>query len=71
VALRADHDDVAAAPSVAARRTAAGHEFFAPEGHAAVAAVAGFDTNFCFINEHGKPGIRGQRSEIREVRFAL
>jgi transketolase N-terminal domain/subunit len=58
VALRADHDDIAAAAAVAARWTAAGHELFAPEGHAAVAAVAGLDANFCFIDEHGKPGIR-------------
>ncbi len=30
----------------------AGHEFLAPEGHAAVAAVAGLDPDFGFINEH-------------------
>ena len=52
VALRTDHDDIAATAAVAARGTAAGHELLAPEGHAAVAAVAGFDANFCFINEH-------------------
>ena len=59
VALRADHDDVAAAAAVAARGSAAGNELLAAEGHAAVAAVAGFDANFCFIDEHGEPGIRG------------
>jgi len=53
VALRGDHDDVAAVTAVAAGGTAAGDEFFAPEGHAAVAAVAGFDANSCFIDEHG------------------
>jgi hypothetical protein len=52
VALRADHDDVAAVAAVAAGGTAAGDEFFAAEGHAAIAAVAGLDANFCFIDEH-------------------
>ena len=61
VALGADHDDVAAAAAVAAGGTAAGHELLAPEGHAAVAAVAGFDANFCFIDEHLSE-VRGQRS---------
>ena len=54
VALGADHDDVAAAASVAAGGTATGDELFAAEGHAAVAAVAGFYANFGFIDEHGK-----------------
>ena len=45
VALGGDHDDVAG-------RTAAGNELFPAEGHAAVAAVAGFDANSCFIDEH-------------------
>ena len=53
VPLRGDHDDIAATSAVAARRTAAGDKLFAPEGHAAVAAVAGFDANSCFIDEHG------------------
>ncbi len=52
VALGGDHDDVAATASVAAGRTAAGNELFPAEGHAAVAAVAGFDANSCFIDEH-------------------
>jgi hypothetical protein len=59
VALRADHNDVAAAAAIATGGTAAGYELLAPEGHAAVAAVAGLDANFCFIDEHGKPGTRG------------
>jgi len=59
VALRAFHDDVAAAPAVAPGGTAAGHELLAPEGHAAVATVAGFDSNFCFIDEHRES--QGQR----------
>jgi hypothetical protein len=52
VALRDFHDDVAATAAVAARRAAAGHKLLAPEGHAAIAAVAGLDANFCFIDEH-------------------
>jgi hypothetical protein len=52
VRQRGLHEDVAAVASVAARGTAAGDEFFAPEGHAAVAAVASFDPDSCFIDEH-------------------
>ena len=52
VPLRRLHDDVAAAPSIATRWTAAGHELLAPEGHAAVSAVAGLHPDFGFINEH-------------------
>ena len=56
VALRGLHDHVAATAAVAARGSAAGNELLAAEGHAAVAAVAGFDANFGFIDEHGKTG---------------
>jgi len=52
VALGGDHDDVSAAAAVAAGGTAAGDELFAAEGHAAIAAVAGFYSDFCFIDEH-------------------
>jgi len=52
MALRADHDYVAAAPAIAARRAAAGDELLPPEGHAAVAAVASLDSYLCFIDEH-------------------
>ena len=52
VALAGFHQDVAAASAVAARRAAARHELLAAEGHAAVAAVAGFDANFDFVDEH-------------------
>ncbi len=52
VTLRGDHDDVAATAAVAAGRSAAGNEFFAPEGHAAIAAVAGLDAYLCLIDEH-------------------
>lgn len=58
VALRADHDNVAAATAIAAGGTAAGNELLSAEGHAAVSAVSGFDANFCFIDEHGRPGNR-------------
>ena len=66
VALRRLHDDVAAAAAVAAGGAAAGHKLLAPEGHAAVAAVAGLYADFGFIDEHGKTGtagIRDRRSE--------
>ena len=46
------HEDVAAVAAVAAGGAAAGDEFFAAEGHAAVAAVAGLDADSCFIDEH-------------------
>ena len=46
------HEDVAAVAAVAAGGAAAGDEFFAAKGHAAVAAVAGFDADAGFINEH-------------------
>jgi len=66
VALRGDHDDVAAASAVAAGGTAAGNELFAAEGHAAIAAVAGFYLDFCFIDEHKYPGVRFQGSGVRD-----
>ncbi len=46
------HDDVAAVAAVAAGGTAAGDEFFAAKGHAAIAAVAGLDADAGFIDEH-------------------
>ncbi len=46
------HEDVAAVSAVSAGGAAAGNEFFAAEGHAAVAAVAGLDADFCFVDEH-------------------
>jgi len=59
VALARLHQHVAATAAVAARGPAAGHELLAAEGHAAVAAVAGFDANFGFVNKHGKAGTKG------------
>src|SRR5579859_4131031 len=52
VALAGLHDDVATLAAVAARRSAARDELLAPEGHAAVSAVAGFDFDFGFVDEH-------------------
>ena len=47
-------DDVAAAPAIAAGRAAELDELFAPERHAAVAAVAGADIDLGFVKEfHG------------------
>ncbi len=53
VALARLHHHVATMTAIAARRTAARHKLLPPEGHAAVAAIACFDSNFCFVNEHG------------------
>jgi hypothetical protein len=52
---RVDLDpDIAAVAAVAAVRSAEGDIFFAAEGKAAAAAVAGFDENLDFIYElHG------------------
>ena len=52
VALAGFHDDVAALAAVAAGGAAAGNEFLAAEGQAAVAAVAGFHSDFGFVDEH-------------------
>jgi hypothetical protein len=52
VAEGGGHEDVAAVASVAAGGTAFGNELFAPEGHAAVAPVAGLDPDSRFINKH-------------------
>ena len=41
----------AAQAPVAAIRTAEGHEFFAPEAHAAAPAVAGMHFEFGFVDE--------------------
>jgi len=48
--------DAAARPAVAARRSAARHKFLAPEGDAAVSAVAGLYVDFGFVNKHRVSG---------------
>ena len=45
-------DDVPTAASVAAAGPAARDELLAPEGHAAVAAVASLHPDSCLVNEH-------------------
>ena len=52
VAEGGGHEDVAAVAAVAAGGASAGDELFSTEGHAAIAAVAGFYADFCFIDEH-------------------
>ena len=59
VALARLHDDVAAASAVAARGAPARHKLLAPEGHAAVAAVAGLHADFGFIDKHRGSAIAG------------
>jgi len=55
VVVEGRHDnDVAAAAAIAAGRAALGDELLAPEGQAAVAAVAGLHVDFYLIDEHGK-----------------
>jgi len=54
VVVRAgDHSDVAATTAVAAAGSATRHEFLAPEGKAAVAAIPGFHADSDFVDEHG------------------
>jgi len=67
VTLAGFHDDVATVSAVAAGGTAAGHKLLAPEGHATVAAAAGLDSNFGFVNEHGKAALRSWPLAFRET----
>jgi hypothetical protein len=48
-----NEDDVAAPTSVAATRTTPRNEFLAAKRKTSVAAVAGFDLNLNFVDEHG------------------
>lgn len=51
-----DQDDMSTRPTIAARRPSKGDECLTTEGGAAVAAVAGLDPKFAFIDEaHGGP----------------
>ena len=74
VGKRGGHQDVAAVTSIAAGGPAAGDELLAPEGHAAVATVAGLDANSGFIDEHWFhfqcKGCTGFPSTKRDCRFA-
>jgi hypothetical protein len=46
------HEDVAAMAAVAAGGTSTGNELLAAKGHTAITAVAGLDSDSCFINKH-------------------
>ncbi len=59
VAEGGGHEDVAAVAAVAAGGASAGNELFAAEGHAAIATVASFYTDFCFIDKHAIFSVRG------------
>src|SRR5207249_3168848 len=50
--LGGNHNDIAAAPAIAAARPAARDVLLAAESEAAVAAIAGLDENSYFIDEH-------------------
>jgi hypothetical protein len=74
--------DAAAVAAVAARRTAARHEFFAAERDAAVSAVAGLHVDFGFVDKYhrsiftyqttilrgriARPEVWGERGVIRK-----
>ena len=60
---RGGHEDVAAVAAVAAGGAALGDELFAAEGHAAVAAVAGLDSDSCFVDKHCSIQCNGKRDE--------
>jgi hypothetical protein len=48
-----DQDDVAAAPAVATAGSALGDVFLPAERETAIAAIAGFDSNYDFVDKHG------------------
>jgi hypothetical protein len=52
VPLAGLHDDITALASITAGRSSARDELLAPESHTAVSTVAGFDSNFGFVDEH-------------------
>lgn len=58
-------NDVASATSVSARRTALGHELFPAKGQAAIAAIAGLDSNANFIDKHAAPVRDGLQDRAR------
>ena len=69
VALARLHDDVAALAAVAAGRAATRHELLPAESEAAVAAVAGFDANFSFINEHRPTNLHAAGGREQKICF--
>src|SRR4029077_12292466 len=52
VAFAGFHDHVSAFAAIAARRAAARNIFLASKGHAAIAAIARFNPNFCLVDKH-------------------
>src|SRR3954464_2281046 len=62
VALAGLHDDVAALATIAARKPAARNVLPAAEGHTAVAAVAGFDSDLSVVDEHRRSSLVVSRS---------
>jgi hypothetical protein len=65
VALTGLHDDVAALTAVATRGAAARDKLLATKGHAAVPAVAGFDSYFGLIDKHKRSLRIRRRGAIR------
>src|SRR5271168_3359853 len=67
VVMRIGFDiDVAALAAISARRAAARDVFLPAKRDAAVAAVAGFDGDFCFIRKHGSPDLESLEESIRQ-----
>src|SRR5580704_16387309 len=62
-------DYVAAVASIAAARAAARDVFLPAKSQATVAAVAGFDQNSNFIDEHGTPKIQKPPVPIEPAAF--
>src|ERR1700691_399404 len=56
--------DVAALAAISARRAAARDVLLPAKRDAAVAAVAGFDGDFCFIRKHGSPDLESLEESI-------
>jgi hypothetical protein len=52
VLLARFHQDIAAAPAITARRSAARHKLLAAKGHAAIASSAGGHSYLSFVYEH-------------------
>ena len=64
VAFAGLHDDVAAFAAVSARGAAARDKLLPAEGHAAIAAVACFDPDFCLVDKHRKAAVSSQLSAL-------
>src|SRR5712671_1408069 len=57
VALAGFHNYISTLAAVAAGRSAAGYVFLAAKRHAAIAAVARFDSDFSFVDKHNCTGL--------------